>query len=438
MPTAWVEIALFLAATVAIDLWFQDGTRFWAISPHPFWAIVLLTAVQYGTNAAMAAAVAATVTLLTGELPAQTFDQNRFEYLFMLAKLPVLWLLSAVALGELALRHRRQRDDAIEIAQSERGRADDLSEAYDTARSALDRIEEYVAAEATSTARVLTLAANKDKQLPGRALECALEMVGALVSPRKFSLSFLDDGVLRVGLQEGWAVEDSWPLAVGPDDPLFQAIVGERRRVVASHAADEAILAGRGVIAVPVVAGSENPVRGMLRIEDAALTAMTFARIELVDALGAWIGAALLDAERLARAQANAIAMNDLAVCSPAFLRRQETVMRALASRGRFSLSELHISLPGPYTRDQRERVAHAIAEATQAVLRPTDQVFSQNQTGDRLVILLPLSDATDAGTVSARLQAAAAVRLDDPQLAEQLSYTVAETMAAPQKLAVR
>ena len=107
---AFLEITLFLALALAIDWLFLDGTRFHSMSLHPFWILVLLVTVQYGTNAGLFAALASTVALLAGNVPIQAAFQDRFQWLFEIMRLPLLWFLTAVTLGELRMRQIRERE----------------------------------------------------------------------------------------------------------------------------------------------------------------------------------------------------------------------------------------------------------------------------------------------------------------------------------------
>ena len=73
---AWVEIALFFVAVLAIDALLLDGDRFWDVRPHPFWLIVILVAVQYGANASLVAALTASLALTVGNLPVPELGTN--------------------------------------------------------------------------------------------------------------------------------------------------------------------------------------------------------------------------------------------------------------------------------------------------------------------------------------------------------------------------
>src|SRR4051812_43219901 len=106
-----IETGLFLAVGLSIDSAFLDGNRFQAAALHPFWIIILLTTVQYGTNAGVFATVASTIALLTGNLPEQQVSMDKYTWFSEVSRLPLLWFLTSVILGELRVRQIKERDD---------------------------------------------------------------------------------------------------------------------------------------------------------------------------------------------------------------------------------------------------------------------------------------------------------------------------------------
>src|ERR1700720_4282176 len=92
--SALLEMALFLGVALGIDRIFLDGSRFRSMPQHPFWILVLLIAVQYGTSAGLLAAFVSSVALLAGNVPAQAILQDRFAWGFEILRLPLLWFLA--------------------------------------------------------------------------------------------------------------------------------------------------------------------------------------------------------------------------------------------------------------------------------------------------------------------------------------------------------
>src|SRR5688500_1753250 len=59
--SAIVETVAFLGIAVLLDYFYFSGNRFWSLEPHPFWLLVALVSVQYGTNEGVFAAAASSI-----------------------------------------------------------------------------------------------------------------------------------------------------------------------------------------------------------------------------------------------------------------------------------------------------------------------------------------------------------------------------------------
>src|ERR1051325_10003016 len=143
-PPKWsppIEIGLFVGLTLVVDAVWGPGNRFAHVEPHPFWAIVLLMAVQYGTREALVAAAVSSVALLVGNLPAQAFDQSVHEYVVQVLRLPLVWMIAAVTLGELRVRHRQHQNETDERLSHAERRVELLSSAHGELAAAKERLE---------------------------------------------------------------------------------------------------------------------------------------------------------------------------------------------------------------------------------------------------------------------------------------------------------
>ncbi len=139
--SALVEIALFLVGALLIDHFFAAGNRFAGVEPHPFWIIVLLISVQYGTNEGIVAAIASSAALLAWNLPPQTIDQEFYTYLFRVAFNPMLWCTTAIVVGELRMRYARRERELTELLADAEHREETIALAYQELIAAHERLE---------------------------------------------------------------------------------------------------------------------------------------------------------------------------------------------------------------------------------------------------------------------------------------------------------
>ena len=253
---AVAEIAIFSLAVLAID-WLVPAFDVNRLEPNPCWLLVLLLSLQYGTVTGLLAAGVSI--LLSGYLgfPEQDVGENLFVYLLRIWGQPMLWIAAAVLLGQFRMRQiaekhelthqlgelSAQRTAIAGYATNLRQRCAALERRLVT-RPAGDGLGILQALAAAGANGAETIAARF-----GRCIEAAL--------PGATAILYGDEhGALR-------------PLAVlGPDgadaarnpimaaDPLYRTLIGDGLPASVLSAAGEQLLAGRGVVAVPVRCGA--------------------------------------------------------------------------------------------------------------------------------------------------------------------------------------
>lgn len=233
-PSALLELVVFFAVAFLIDFLFFDGTRFQGVQPHPFWIPVILLSVQYGASEGLLAALASTAALLLGALPEQTFGQDIFDYLAFVTREPLMWLMAAIVVGELAARRRRRLEKTERALFEVREEADGLADAYAKARQSKDRLEARLAGELRTTLALYEGARAVERSSPGDVLRGAVDLVRGVLGPEKFSIYLLNGDMLEAAVQEGWSGEDNYARSLTSEQPLFQAIIAEGRQLCAA------------------------------------------------------------------------------------------------------------------------------------------------------------------------------------------------------------
>lgn len=295
---AVVETVVFFAAALAIDFVFLDFDRYRGLEPHPFWIAVLLVSIQYGTAEGLFAAAAATAAYLTGALPEPRVDQDLYAWLLTTTLLPVLWFVAAVVAGELTGRMRRERDDLrVELEQAKK-REDVIAAAYRRLDRRRENLEARVAGQLRSVFAIYNAAKGIEKMSTGEVVAGVAELVSTVMSPRRFSLFLLSKGELVFATGEGWDEGSSERRVYDGQSALFQAVVGSRRTLAVASAADEAVLAGEGALAGPLVNLETGEVIGMLKIEETGFLQLNVTTLENFRLLCEWIGTAFAQARR--------------------------------------------------------------------------------------------------------------------------------------------
>lgn len=383
-----VEIALVLGAVLACDVWLGDGTRFFGVEPHPFWIAVVLMAAQYGTSEALVAAAAASVALLWGNVPAQRLDQDVHAYRLALLWRPLLWTLAALVLGEVRMRHQRvflaEHDRLLDAER----RLSLLANANEELTDVKQRLETRLAGQ-LRTALGLYRAARRLEQLdPDRVMHSATELVRAAVNPKSFSLFLLESGALRLTVAEGWTPESPRKQTFGPETSLFHAVVGQRQVVSIAHADGERALDAEGLVAGPLVHPETGEVVGMLKVEEMNFLDLNFSTLQTFRAVGEWVGVAYLNA---LTHRAESVVDDHTTLYSSSFFDREKAYLTHIAKRFNFDLSVLILRVhPSSLTAEQQARVAGALGDAAQSVLRRTDLAFDYRRSNGEFAVLLP------------------------------------------------
>jgi hypothetical protein len=412
--SAILETAVFLGVAAAIDHLYFGGNRFWEVSPHPFWILVLLVSVQYGTNEGAFAAVACSAVLLTGPLPAQSIDTSTHAHLLHLGARPLMWLCSAIVLGEIRNRQFRRATELQQQLAESRAREERIAEAYQDLAAAHERLEIGVASELRTVVNVHRAARALQNLALDDIVEGAAGLIAAVLGPERFSLYLVEDGALRLRLKRGWPADDAYDTTVPPEHPLFQAVAVARRYLVAVDSADEHVLAQQGVLAGPLLYGEGGDLAGMVKIESLRFADLTLTAIENFKVVCELLSIALGNARRYDAAAAQSILSTDQMLLSDAFYARQAAFLAALGRRIGFPVSLMRVSVENPdaLTAEQSKAVPKIIRDSAFEALRSTDLAFEYKAGRWQYVVVLPNTSMDDMPAVIEKFRTAALAKL--------------------------
>jgi polysaccharide biosynthesis protein PelD len=406
---ALLELVLLLGGTLAIDRLFFDGTRFRALGLHPFWIPVLLASVQYGTNAGLVAAVTSTVALLAGNLPPQGIFQDRFTWLFQLARLPMLWFAASVVLGELRTRQFRESGKIRADLEDTSRRENLLVDAYKRLEAVKETLETRVAGQIRTALALYEAAKGIEKLEPSEVLLGVARLVRSVMNPEQFSLYLLKEGALELVLAEGGTADDVLPRFYYSGTRLFQETVGRQRVLSVANPEDESVLAGAGMIAAPLLVPASGQVVGVLKIEKLGFLDLNFSNVQTFQVLCQWIGAAYENALRYQAARAEAVMNSDTELFAYGFLARQLAMLELLARRIGFDVTMIVMRLENPeeLTHEEQSRVPIALSRTVRKVLRRSDLAFDYRRTGKEFALVLPATRIDGARVVIGKIEAA-------------------------------
>lgn len=424
---ALIELGLFFLIMMGIDILFLDGSRYAAINPHPFWIAVLLLSSQYGTAEGLLAAVVSSLCLWVGNLPDQTIDQDRYEYLFHIARNPLMWLAAAVIMGELRNKHIRERTNLVDSLEKSRVRETDIADSYNKLRGLKEGLELRIAGQFKSTVAAYRAAKSMERLHAVDVMHGVEQLVRAVMNPSKFSIFMLRNDKLELTVNSGWKEDESLYMTFESSSDIYQNIVGRQTVLCVSNNDHERVLAGQGLLAGPLLNPETNEVVGMLKIEDMNFLDLNLSGVETFGALCQWIGMAFGNAQQFEKAKSNSVINPEHNLYSFNYFRRHTDYITSLAKRIGFDVTMLMVknTNAATFSNDIRRHLATMLGDAVKGTLRGVDLAFDYQTGGEEYAIVLPSTSMEGARVVMEKIQSSVNQNLVSRDIQAQFSYAV-------------
>lgn len=291
--SAVFELATIVSLLLAVD-WLLPALDINNIQPSPYWLPVLLLTLHYGTASGTLAVIVAIVayfSLVT--LPEQGVGENEFAYRLRILSQPILWIATAVLLGQFRMVQISAKRELRRRAAELESQRDTLADYAQRLRARCDALERDIAARPINTTAPLlnalaTLAHGKDDLAAATQAAFASAFPGAAVSLYARS----EAGLIKFA-GNGWPLPPPWSAVLEPAHPLAKAILTSKAKPMVLDPAGDAILDGQGLAAVPVIEPVSGKVVGMIKLERANAALVTPDLIRQLDVLAAAIEPAL-------------------------------------------------------------------------------------------------------------------------------------------------
>jgi GAF domain-containing protein len=241
--------------------------------PNPLWLPVIVLSLQHGLAAGLAAALIAVGIQYGNGLPPALMTEDMYGYIGRLAAEPIGWTCVALLIGYIRSRQiaqtRELEDELIERAEHGRAVADLCTEL----RARTEILERQIAANARASNIDVAEAVSKLHHTTFDDFADSLtRFIQLMTGAAEFAVYVLQEGALKVAFQPDDQHRLAGAAIVPSDDPLFAAIVNERRLVSAALPEDADLLGQHGVLAMPLTDHyAPERVIGMLMIGGSAL-----------------------------------------------------------------------------------------------------------------------------------------------------------------------
>lgn len=288
------ELTVMFTILLAIDqLWgARDG--FASFQPSPYWLPVLIMAIGYGSWPGLAAAGIATLIWLAtnGVRPGGDY----FATMFDLSLPPLLWYAAAVVIGEVTNVRNRRIARLTAIQRTGKRNMDRMADAFAGLARNNRTLQQRIATEDRTASEMLTLAARLP-HVSGLERQALLRaMIAMLCRTDDFTCYHIRSDL-------------AWPILFGDGcnrerAPLSHALVSALsaggRILHAANPSDRAVLAGAGLVAVPLLSRDGGRLDGVLVLHHLPFASMGPHMIADLTALATWLAHATSDHQRLA------------------------------------------------------------------------------------------------------------------------------------------
>lgn len=412
--SALLELLIFFVVMLGYDAVFGEGIRFFDVQPHPFWVIVVLVAVQYGTAEGVVAAIIASLALLLGNLPEQTMNQDIYDYLLAIFFMPLLWLLTAVIVGEFRQRHIRENSYLRQQLEESKEREKIIAESYESVKSLKEKLELKIAGQLRASVSTFRAAKAVEKNDPQEVLTGVQELVRSTMQPEKFSVFTLEKETLMPTLTFGWKSDDKYKESFENTDLLYKKVIGEQRTLCIANSEHQQILADEGLLVGPLIDQESGEISGMLKIEKIGFLELNLSTVETFHAICEWVGMAIVNARRYQQAKETSLINPDNNLMSHSYYQQYTDFISSLGKRVGFSVNMILIQLLNfdKLTPEQRTKTARVVSEAVGEALRSVDMAFDYQKNGQEYSIVLPATNRSGAKIVLSKLEDSIAKKL--------------------------
>lgn len=216
------ETLALLAIVMLVRPLLPDGLAGDGTLPHPFWIAVLLMSAQYGVMGGLFAALSASTAYLLDGLPPQSVMQDFYGYAAVVAVQPCAWCATALVLGGLRTLHIHNQTTLEDRLDQTSVTADSLADALQSALGEIDRLEQRIATDTTTSASLLDSLAKLDISTRRTLLTSLAAVIRCGVGATDFMICLDGLGGEKPCLvsKDGAVVEDPKLLEATMADPI--------------------------------------------------------------------------------------------------------------------------------------------------------------------------------------------------------------------------
>lgn len=400
---ALIEMVSILAVLTGISVFFGDGTRFLGAHPHPFWIVVLLMIVQYGTIEGLVATFLSTICLYFWNMPHQLVEETAFDYQFRVSFTPFLWFSASFVLGELRMRLQGRLDEMTQERDDAKEHSRAITKNYEVLKIIKENLEARMAGQVRTVAATYETVKELESLNPVQILMGLERVVQTALSPTKFSVYASGPNGLEATTSHGWVSGDTFLRRFNLDHPIFKEITINKRMISVINKEDEETLSGEGVMAAPLIDCHSGEVFGMLKLEQIEFFRLDIGNLETFKTLCDLIGSAYSNAKKYKEAMTNAIYVEGVSIFSYNLYDLQKGYLENLAAKSNSPLSNLTIRLKDRLrlTSDEEQKLLNTLYESIMENLPEGTPLFHGKSEKIHFELILPATSVAETEVLS-------------------------------------
>jgi len=337
--SALIEMSLFFCLLVLPNYLMGSGNVYTDFHPHPFWFILFLIIVQYGTNEAILCSIIASFLLLFHNLPEQLLNETIYDYLLRITKLPLLWLSSSVIFGQLSTRHIQNIITLEKKLSKAKKYEHSIILAYEKLKKVKEMLEIRVASQVKGTAAIYESIKSIETMNQSLVLLGLEDIITSILNPKKFSIYALGEKGFESAVCVGWQENESFTRRYGAKTPLYREIANNRTILCSINKAHEQILKKEGILAAPSVDPINNEIFGMIKIEELDYDKLNISNIETFKVLCEVVGLAYANAQKYQKISDNSLIHYDTDLPSFTLFEKQRDLLKAAKAKDALTIT---------------------------------------------------------------------------------------------------
>lgn len=404
--SALLETALYCTLFTLYDVTFGNGDRFFTSAIHPFYFIIILVTVQYGTLEGIAATAIATLFLFSGDIPRQQVDESLFEYQFTLSINPLIWFATAFILGEMRMRLEQQVEEYKKEVKNLTKQRDVISSEYSLLKENKENLEAFVVGQQHSLAKTYKALKSLETLRPAQLLSNVEQIVLSALRVEKFSIFASGNNGFEVVRTHNWQHKEQLKHRITKDEELYKQVYCEKKVLCIINEEEEKTLANQGLLTGPLINQEKNEVFGMLKIEKMHFMELNISTIETFKGVCEIIGMAYSNALRYKEMKSTSLySVEYPELFSIHLYREQRNLLKLILNKSNSPFTELLLTFGGKCSWNVGKAVIANLSKLILKQLPATAQSFLGNRLTGNIIVLLPSTSPDDATALARQLQ---------------------------------